>query len=75
MHPFAYFKDERTTHLPSLEIFLVCLYVDSCNDSWHFINSIILTNYHFLNWKAQLLERKTPKTRLLNVEITEEVVN
>jgi hypothetical protein len=75
MHPLAYFKDERTTHLPSLERVLVGLDVESCNDTWHLSNAIRLTNCHSLDWKAQLLERKTPKTRLLNVEITEEVVN
>jgi hypothetical protein len=73
--PWHIFKDERTTHLPSLERVLVGLDVESCNDAWHLSNPIRLTNDYFLNWKAQLLERKTPKTRLLNVEVTEEVVN
>jgi hypothetical protein len=73
--PWHIFKDERTTHLPSLERVLVGLDMGSCNDAWHLSNPIRLTNDYFLDWKAQLLERKTPKTRLLNVEVTEEVVN
>jgi hypothetical protein len=73
--PWHVFKDERTTHLPSLERVLVGLDMESCNDAWHLSNPIRLTNDYFLNWKAQLLEHKTPKTRLLNVEVTEEVVN
>jgi hypothetical protein len=49
--------------------------MESRNDAWHLNNPIRLTNDCFLDWKAQLLERKTPKTRLLNVEVTKEVVN
>jgi hypothetical protein len=71
--PWHIFKDERTTHLPSLERVLVSLDMESCNDAWHLSNPIRLTNEDFLDWKAQLLEHKTPKTRLLNVEVTEDV--
>ena len=73
--PWHIFEDERTTHLPSLERVLVGLDNESCNDAWHLSNPIRLTNDHFLDWKAQLLEQKHSKTRLLNVGVTEEVVN
>jgi hypothetical protein len=73
--PWHIFEDERTTQLPSLERVLVSLDVESCNDAWHPSNSIRLTNDHFLDWKAQLLERKPSKTRLLNVQVTEEMVS
>lgn len=72
--PWHIFKDERTTHLPSLERVLVSLGVESCNDAWHLSNPIRLTNDYFLDWKAQLLERNPSKTRLLNVQVTEDVV-
>jgi hypothetical protein len=73
--PWHIFEDERTTHLPSLERVLVGLDIESCNDAWHLSNPIRLTNDHFLDWKAQLLEQKHSKTRLLNVKVTEEVVS
>jgi hypothetical protein len=68
------FKDERITNLPSLEMVLFGLNVESCNNAWHSNDRIRLTENQFLEWKVQLLERKTPTTRLLNVQVTEEVV-
>lgn len=69
------FKDERTARLPSLERVLVSLDAASCTDIWRLNDPVRLTDHEFLDWKAQLLERKNPKIRLLNVPITERVVS
>lgn len=69
------FKDERTARLPSLERVLVSLDAASCTDIWRINDPIRMTDHDFLEWKIQLLERKSPKIRLLNVPITEEMVS
>jgi hypothetical protein len=69
------FKDERTTRLPSLERVLVSLDAASCTDVWRLNDAVRLTDHEFLDWKAQLLEKKNPKIRLLNVPVNERVVS
>jgi hypothetical protein len=69
------FNDERVLQLPSLERVLVNLDAASCSDFWRSNDPVRLTDHEFLDWKVQLLERKDPRIRLLNVPITEEVVS
>jgi hypothetical protein len=69
------FKDERTIRLPSLERVLISLDTASCTDAWRLNDPVRLTDHGLLDWKVQLLEKKNPKIRLLNVPITERVVS
>lgn len=73
--PWQIFKDETAAYLPSLERVLMSLDAASCTDIWRLNDPVRLTDHEFLDWKVQLLERKNPKIRLLNVPITEEIVS
>jgi hypothetical protein len=75
--PWRIFMVQCTRDLPTLDGALVGLDGESCssNDPWLLNDSIIQTKNDLLDCKAQLLQQKTSKTRLLNVQVTEEAVN
>lgn len=69
------FEDVRSVSLPSLERVIVKLELRSCSDAWHLNNLIKLTDDQLQGCKVQLLEINKQKTRLLNVYVTETLVN
>jgi hypothetical protein len=69
------FKSDKAVHLPSFEMLIPTLDIGSCSDAWFLEKRIKLKDHLFADFKAQLLEDRVSKIRLLNVPIKEEMIN
>jgi hypothetical protein len=68
------FRNDTTVRLPSFEMLVPTLDIGSSGDAWLLGKRIKLREARFPDFKAQLLEDKISKIRLLNVPIKEEMV-
>jgi len=69
------FRSDKAVRLPSFETLVPTLDIGSCSDAWFLEKRIKLKDHRFADFKAQLLEDRVSKIRLLNVPIKEEMVN
>jgi hypothetical protein len=73
--PWQIFRDHRSECLPMLELVVVKLTVGSCGDAWRFDRPIELTKAELDDWKARLWTRENQQTKLLNIPITNKLVD
>lgn len=69
------FRDERSRCLPSLEHVVVKLAAGSCGDAWQLKKPIKLTKAEFDGWKARLWTGEHQHIRLLNIPITNKLID
>lgn len=68
------FRDNGAAHLPPFEEFVSRLGFGSCRDAWILEKPIKLKEDRFTDFKAQLSEEKVSKMRILNVPVTENIL-
>jgi hypothetical protein len=69
------FRSDKAVRLPSFEMLIPTLDIGSCNDAWFLKKRLKLKEARFADFRAQLLEDRVSKIRLLNVPIKEEMIN